>query len=173
MTTQSIVLGGGCFWCTEAVFMQLIGVCTVTPGYMGGLSHNAQYQAVCTGTTDHIEVVHIVFDPTIISLDALLSVFFAMHDPTTQNRQGADIGRQYASVIFATTEQKQAANAHIKAQKDQGIAVVTEVLDIQPFYPAESYHHNFYAQNPTQGYCQFTIAPKLAKLHTQFAHLLA
>ncbi|MDO4251289.1 MAG: peptide-methionine (S)-S-oxide reductase MsrA [Moraxella sp.] len=170
---QSIVLGGGCFWCTEAVFLTLKGVLGVKSGYMGGSADTANYSDVCTGDTGHIEVIHVEFDDALIGLSDLLDVFFVIHDPTTLNRQGNDIGTQYASVIFyANDTQKQLAQNKINALIAQGIDVVTQLLPIQPFYTAEDYHQNFFANNPTQGYCNIAIPPKLEKLKTQFAHLL-
>lgn len=170
---QSIVLGGGCFWCTEAVFLRLKGVHNVQSGYMGGDASTATYANVCTGTTGHIEVIQIDFDESVIRLADLLDVFFVIHDPTTLNRQGNDIGTQYASVIFYDDDtQKQLAQEKINALIIQGTAVVTQLLPRQTFYLAEDYHQNFFANNPTQGYCTFAIPPKLAKLELHFAHLI-
>ncbi len=170
---QKIILGGGCFWCTEAVFASLKGVVRVTSGYMGGSAETANYDAICTGLTDHVEVVEVSFDESIISLNELLSVFFATHDPTTLNRQGNDIGTQYASVIFYTdSAQKQAAEDSIAKLIAEGVPVVTQVRAAEVFYPAEDYHQNFYAKNPMQGYCNFSIPPKLIKLRENFANLL-
>lgn len=168
---QKIVLGGGCFWCVESVFRQLQGVVNVTSGYMGGTAQTADYESVCTGETGHVEVVQVEFDG--VSLDEILAVFFATHDPTTPNRQGNDVGTQYASVIFYGDDEQQAvAQAMIDSLKSQGVAVVTRLEPAQVFYPAEGYHQNFYAKNPTQAYCNFAIPPKLAKLREKFAHLL-
>lgn len=168
---QKIVLGGGCFWCVESVFRQLQGVVNVTSGYMGGTAQTADYELVCTGETGHVEVVQVEFDG--VSLDDVLAVFFATHDPTTLNRQGNDVGTQYASVIFyESDEQKTTAAAMIDRLKSQGVAVVTRLEPAQAFYPAEEYHQDFYAKNPTQAYCNFAIPPKLAKLREKFAHLL-
>lgn len=159
------ILGGGCFWCTEAVFLQLKGVQSVVSGYAGGLAETANYQAVCTGTTDHAEVIQIEFDERVIDFARLLDIFFVIHDPTTLNQQGNDVGSQYRSVIFYVDEQqKLIAEQKIKELKALGIAVVTELSPAPTFYPAESYHQNFYARNPTQGYCNAVIPPKLAKL---------
>ncbi|MFA9486586.1 MULTISPECIES: peptide-methionine (S)-S-oxide reductase MsrA [unclassified Moraxella] len=170
---QHIILGGGCFWCTESVFLSLAGVISVTSGYAGGQADNANYEAVCTGNTGHVEVIDVVFDENIIGLDTLLDVFFATHDPTTLNRQGNDVGTQYASVIFYTNDsQVTTINNKIDTLKADGVAVVTQVKVAPTFYPAESYHQNFYANNPTQGYCNFAIPPKLAKLKTRFAKYL-
>lgn len=170
---QSIVLGGGCFWCTESVFQKLKGVVGVTSGYMGGQADTADYQSVCTGQTGHIEVIKIQFDETFVSLDEILDVFFVIHDPTTQDRQGADVGTQYASVIFyADEKQRQLAIQKIHTLIAQGVPVVTEVLPVQPFYEAEAYHQDFFNKNPTQGYCTLTIPPKWQKLEQYFSHLL-
>lgn len=163
------ILGGGCFWCTEAVFLRLKGVQSVVSGYVGGLAETANYQAVCTGTTDHAEVIQIEFDERVIDFARLLDIFFVIHDPTTLNQQGNDVGSQYRSVIFYVDEQqKLIAEQKIKELKALGIAVVTELSPAPTFYPAESYHQNFYARNPTQGYCNAVIPPKLAKLRHYF-----
>jgi peptide-methionine (S)-S-oxide reductase len=165
--------GGGCFWCLETVFERLRGVERVESGYAGGNAANPTYQQVCTGTTGHAEVVRITFDPAIVSFRELLDVFFATHDPTTRNRQGADVGTQYRSVIFYhSPEQKQAADERIAALNAEGVwanPIVTEVVPFTAFYRAEDYHQNYYRQNPTQGYCQAVISPKVAKLRNQFA----
>ncbi|UXZ05827.1 peptide-methionine (S)-S-oxide reductase MsrA [Moraxella nasicaprae] len=168
-----IVLGGGCFWCTEAVFLQLQGVLSVTSGYMGGEAQTADYESVCTGQTGHIEVILVEFDEQVIDLSTIFSVFFATHDPTTLNRQGNDIGTQYASAIFYfDDEQKHLAQTAIDELKADGVAVVTHLRQAMVFYPAEEYHQNFFAKNPTQGYCNFAIPPKLGKLREKFASLL-
>lgn len=170
---QTIILGGGCFWCTEAVFVRLKGVQSVISGYAGGTSQTANYEAVCEGDTEHIEVIKIDFDEQVIDLSTILDIFFVIHDPTTQDRQGNDIGRQYASVIFYTHDnQVNLIQDKINTLKNQGVAIVTEVYLAPTFYPAESYHQNFYANNPTQGYCNFAIPPKLAKLQEKFAEFL-
>lgn len=170
---QTIVLGSGCFWCTESVFLQIKGVTSVTSGYMGGDSQNANYQAVCTGDTGHIEVIQIVFDNQIIDLATLLTIFFATHDPTTIDRQGNDVGSQYRSAIFyADDTQKNIAENMVKSLQKQGINVVTQIRPSETFYPAESYHQNFFAKNPSQGYCNFVIPPKLAKLRQYFGEYL-
>ncbi len=168
---QQIVLGGGCFWCTESVFLAVKGVCAVTSGYMGGQAACANYEAVCTGTTGHIEVVQVMFDDTIISLETILAIFFAIHDPTSLDRQGNDIGSQYRSAIFYYDDnQKQIIDAAIQAASQQyERPIVTQVAPVAPFFAAEDYHQNFFAKNPTQGYCNFAIPPKLAKLHQYFA----
>jgi peptide-methionine (S)-S-oxide reductase len=180
MTNESIAnpanelatLGGGCFWCLEAVFEQLRGVVRVESGYCGGSTPNATYMQVCTGNTGHAEVVQITFDPRIISYREILEVFFAFHDPTTLNRQGADIGTQYRSVIsYHSPEQKQIAEAliaELNAAKMWNRAIVTEVLPFEVFYRAEEYHQGYFRANPTQPYCQSVVAPKVAKLRKHF-----
>ena len=170
------VFGGGCFWCTEAVFDELRGVISVVSGYAGGSTKNPTYEQVCSGSTGHAEVIRIEFDPTEISFRDLMTVFFGTHDPTTLNRQGNDVGTQYRSAIFyANDEQKRQAEAFIKELNDSkafGKPVVTTVEPLGEFYEAENYHQKYYAQNPYQPYCQFTIPPKLQKLHKQFSALL-
>ena len=169
---QTIILGGGCFWCTESVFSHVKGVTDVTSGYMGGDEVTANYKAVCGGDTGHVEVVKVDFDETIIPLETVLDIFFATHDPTTQDRQGNDVGRQYASVVFYTDEaqQKPTIDRVIgKLRDEQGIKVVTEVHPAAQFFPAEDYHQDYYANNPTQSYCNFVIPPKLAKLKQYFS----
>ena len=170
------VFGGGCFWCTEAVFDELRGVHSVVSGYTGGTTKNPTYEQVCSGSTGHAEVIKIEFDPDEISFRDLMTVFFATHDPTTLNRQGNDSGTQYRSAIFyADEEQRQQGAAFIKeldeAQNFRN-AIVTTLEPLTEFYPAEDYHQNFYANNPYQPYCQYTIPPKLNKLHKQFSQLL-
>jgi peptide-methionine (S)-S-oxide reductase len=173
---QVAVFGGGCFWCTEAVFDELQGVVSVMPGYAGGAMKNPTYEQVCSGRTGHAEVIRIEFNPSQIAFNDLLTVFFATHDPTTLNRQGSDVGTQYRSVVLYTDEQqKRQAESLIKELNDSnsfGGAVVTTVEPLTEFYPAEDYHQRFYARNPYQPYCVFTIPPKLAKLHKQFMTLL-
>lgn len=167
---QTITLGGGCFWCTEAAMLAVKGVTQVTSGYAGGSADTANYDAVCSGSTAHVEVIEVTFDDAIIDLDTLLRIFFTIHDPTTLNRQGNDRGTQYASVIFyANAAQKQAADAVISELTANGVNVVTRLETVPTFYPAEDYHQNYYARNPTQGYCNAVIPPKLAKLRSQFA----
>jgi peptide-methionine (S)-S-oxide reductase len=174
--TNVAVFGGGCFWCTEAVFDELQGVVSVMPGYAGGSVTNPTYEQVCSGRTGHAEVIRIEFKPSQISFNDLLTVFFATHDPTTLNRQGNDVGTQYRSVVlYADEQQKQQAESKIKELNDassSGQPVMTTVEPLTEFYPAEDYHQKFYANNPFQPYCQFTIPPKLAKLHKQFTNLL-
>lgn len=176
MTQRVAVFGGGCFWCTEAIFDELQGVVSVMPGYAGGNSKNPTYEQVCTGRTGHAEVIRIEFDPSQIAFNDLLTVFFATHDPTTLNRQGGDVGPQYRSVVFyADEEQKRQAESFIKQLNDSKSydqPIVTTLEPLTEFYAAEDYHQKFYARNPYQPYCQLTIPPKLAKLHKRFTTLL-
>lgn len=173
---QVAVFGGGCFWCTEAVFKMLKGVTSVMPGYAGGTKPNPTYEEVCTGRTGHAEVIRIEFDPEKISYRDLLFVFFATHDPTTPDRQGADVGSQYRSIILSANQaQKQEAESFIKEINEAhsfGAPVVTEVKPLEQFYEAENVHHNYYARNPDQPYCQFLIDPKLKKVQKKFKELL-
>ncbi len=170
--TEIATLGGGCFWCLEAIFYELRGVEKVESGYSGGSVPNPSYQQVCTGTTGHAEVVQITFDPEIISFREILEVFFIIHDPTTLNRQGADVGTQYRSVIFyRTPEQEKVAKevmAQIEAAKLWDAPVVTEIVPFVAFYPAEEYHRDYYIRNPEQPYCRIVIEPKVAKFRKQF-----
>jgi peptide-methionine (S)-S-oxide reductase len=165
-------IGGGCFWCLEAIFNELRGVKKVVSGYSGGIVPNPSYQEVCTGVTGHVEAVQITFDPLIISFNELLEVFFTIHDPTTLNRQGADVGTQYRSVIFYhTPEQKEIAKevmAKIEAAKIWDAPVVTEITAFKTFYPAENYHQEYFLHNPDQPYCRVVIEPKVAKFRKQF-----
>ncbi|OPH39136.1 peptide-methionine (S)-S-oxide reductase MsrA [Moraxella equi] len=170
---QEIILGGGCFWCTESVFLAVKGVDSVTSGYAGGQAETADYESVCSGQTGHVEVIKVVYDEQVIDLSSILDIFFAMHDPTTLNRQGNDIGTQYASVIFYTDEADlPIINDKIAMLKADGINVVTRVEKAPAFYQAEDYHQNFFAKNPTQGYCNFAIPPKLQKLKAGFGEFL-
>ncbi|MEN5173299.1 peptide-methionine (S)-S-oxide reductase MsrA [Acinetobacter higginsii] len=170
---QQALVGGGCFWCVEAVFLQLKGVEKVVSGYAGGISQNPTYEQVCQGTTQHAEVVLIDFDEQQINYSQLLNVFFTTHDPTTLNRQGNDIGTQYRSVIYYfNDEQKQQAEQIIHDLEDEGLNIVTELSPAPTFYPAEEYHQNFFARNPSQGYCNFSIPPKLSKLRAKYLDLL-
>ncbi len=172
MTMEKATLAGGCFWCLEAVYEQLKGVESVVSGYIGGHVENPTYEHVCTGGTGHAEVVQITFDPAVISFRDLLDVFFTIHDPTTLNRQGADIGTQYRSAIFTHDAQQKAtaeqAIAEITASRLWGDPIVTEVTALDIFYPAEDYHQHYFQRNPQQGYCQFVIAPKVAKFRKQY-----
>ena len=169
---EVITLGGGCFWCIEAVFEELKGVESAVSGYSGGSVANPSYEAVCGGHTGHAEVVEVTFDPKVISLKELLQVFFTLHDPTTLNRQGADVGTQYRSVVFCRDDrQKAVAEEVVKEFESSKIwdgKIVTEIAPFKAFYPAEKYHQEYYAQNPNQGYCRIVIAPKIAKLRKQF-----
>lgn len=164
--TELATVGGGCFWCTEAVIERLPGVKKVVSGYAGGHANNPTYEEVCTGTTGHAEVIQIEFDPALISYDKILEVFFEAHDPTTLNRQGADEGTQYRSVIFYHNEaqQKAAARAKIAAQALWPDPIVTEISPLTKFYVAEKYHQDYFRNNPNQGYCTFVIKPKVKKL---------
>ena len=170
--SETATLAGGCFWCLEAIFDQLEGVIQVVSGYTGGKIHNPSYEQVCTGTTGHAEAVQITFNPQIISFRELLEVFFSTHDPTTLNRQGADIGTQYRSVVFYhTPEQKTEVERIIKEFGVTGVwkqTIVTEVKPFTAFYPAEEYHQQYYRKNPEQAYCQLVINPKLAKFRQKF-----
>ncbi len=165
-------LAGGCFWCLEAVFDELQGVEKVESGYSGGQVTNPNYHQVCTGTTGHAEVVQITFDPQVVSFKEILQVFFTIHDPTTLNRQGADVGTQYRSAIFHhTPEQKEIAEqviAELSAEKVWDDPLVTEVTAFSAFYPAEDYHRDYYQRNPRQPYCQAVIAPKVAKFRKYY-----
>ncbi len=171
--TEYAVFGGGCFWCTEAVFERLKGVVSVMPGYAGGSAKNPTYAQVCTGRTGHAEVVRVEYDPAYTSYDDLLTVFFATHDPTSLNRQGADVGTEYRSVIFYTTEeQRRQAQSLIANLRASEIPVVTELVPLEAFYQAEDYHQQYYRNNSFAPYCQFVIDPKLAKLNSKFRQLL-
>lgn len=173
---KQAVFGGGCFWCTEAVFKMLRGVVGVEPGYAGGSVPNPTYEQVCTGRTGHAEVIRIAYDPAVIAYEALLAVFFSTHDPTTLNRQGNDVGTQYRSAVFYADEgQKDAAKRFIEsleAEHPGGDPVVTSLEPLTTFYPAEDYHKDYYAKNQDAPYCQVVINPKLAKAKKKFAELL-
>jgi len=175
MSNQIITLGGGCFWCLDAVYQELVGVEEVISGYAGGTMVDPNYEAVCTGTTGHAEVVQIHFNPLVISLRQILEVFFVIHDPTTLNRQGHDSGTQYRSVIYCeNASQIQTAKEvieELKAQKIYGDPIVTELILSPKFYTAEKYHQNYFVQNPYQGYCMGVVAPKLDKFRKTFAGL--
>lgn len=169
---QQAIFGGGCFWCTESVFLHVNGVTAVESGYAGGLRENPNYEQICTGATGHAEVIRIDYDEKNLDFAQLLEVFFATHDATTLNRQGNDIGTQYRSVIFYIDEnQKKLAEQKILDLKAHGIQVVTELSPAPVFYSAEQYHQNFYARNPSQPYCNFSIPPKLDKLKKNFPDL--
>jgi peptide-methionine (S)-S-oxide reductase len=173
---ETATLGGGCFWCLEAVFEQLRGVERVESGYAGGAVANPTYRQVCDGNTGHAEVVQVTFDPAVVSYRDILDVFFGTHDPTTLNRQGADVGTQYRSVIFYhTPEQKAEAEKRIAELNAAGIwdaPIVTQVVPLPAFYKAEDYHQEYFRQNPGQPYCQVVVAPKVAKFRKQFADKL-
>ncbi len=173
---QLATIGGGCFWCLEAVFEQLRGVHKVVSGYCGGAVPNVTYDEVCTGRTGHAEVIQVTFDPAEILFADLLDVFFAMHDPTTLNRQGADAGTQYRSAIFCHDDEQQriaaAKISELNGAKIWNGPIVTQVAPLEPFYSAEDYHQGYFRSHPAQGYCQAVISPKVAKLRQKFAHRL-
>ena len=174
--SQSIVLGGGCFWCTEAVYVNVRGIADVESGYANGTVDRPTYEEVCTGRTGHNEVVKLTYDPEQISTRQILEIFFVVHDPTTLNRQGNDTGTQYRSGIYFTNdEQKREAEAIVRELAADGIyggkAIVTEVEPLRSYFPAEEYHQDFFAKNPTQGYCMAVAAPKVAKFRKTFAAL--
>jgi peptide-methionine (S)-S-oxide reductase len=175
-TAQTATLAGGCFWCLEAVFDDLQGVLSVESGYAGGETEHPTYQDVCNGTTGHAEVVRIEFDPALLPFNDLLRVFFSIHDPTSLNRQGADVGTQYRSAIFYHDEaQKQAAEeiiAELQAAQLWPNPIVTEVSPLGNYYPAEDYHQEYFANNPNQPYCAAVVAPKVAKFRKQFLERL-
>ncbi|MDX1808547.1 MAG: peptide-methionine (S)-S-oxide reductase MsrA [Sulfurospirillaceae bacterium] len=171
--SQTIILGGGCFWCMEAVFEDVKGVTKVESGYAGGDVKNPTYEQVCTGTTGHAEVVKITFDDKIVDLKKLLNIFFAVHDPTTLNRQGNDVGSQYRSVIFYFNDkQKEIAEEVIRSESDKfNKPIVTEVLKAPIFYKAEEYHQDYFKKNPNQGYCIYVVRPKVDKFIEKFPNL--
>jgi peptide-methionine (S)-S-oxide reductase len=172
MTTEVATLAGGCFWCLEGAFEQLRGVERVESGYAGGDVPNPTYEQVCSGRTGHAEVVQITFDPAVIAFQDLLDVFFTIHDPTTRDRQGADVGSQYRSAIFFHTADQQRTAVETIARLDTSRVwddpIVTEVTHLMRFWPAEAYHREYYRRNPNQGYCRAVIAPKVAKLRKEF-----
>lgn len=176
-TLEKATVGGGCFWCLEAVFSPLKGVDRVVSGYTGGHVRNPAYREVCNGTTGHAEVIEITFDPAVISYREVLEVFFAFHDPTTLNRQGPDVGTQYRSAIFYHSEEQGVAARQVIDQLTAAgtfdEAIVTEVVPAGPFYPAEEYHQQYFARNPEQAYCQAVIAPKVAKLRSRYLERMA
>lgn len=173
---QTITLGGGCFWCTESVYVQVRGVLTVESGYSNGHVVQPDYEQVCTGTTGHNEVVKLGFDPAQISLREILEIFFVIHDPTTLNRQGHDAGTQYRSgIYFSTPAQEKIAKEVISDMTQSGVysqPIVTEVMPLANYWPAETYHQNFFAKNPAQGYCLAVAAPKVTKFRKTFARLM-
>jgi peptide-methionine (S)-S-oxide reductase len=163
--TELATFGGGCFWCTEAIFQMLPGVKSVTSGYAGGTTPNPTYEAVCSGTTGHAEVIQVAFDPTQISYEKILETFWEAHDPTTLNRQGNDSGTQYRSIILYhdATQKEIAEKSRAAAQKDLTAPIVTEIVPLEKFYAGEGYHQNYYRANPNQGYCRAIIRPKIEK----------
>ncbi|WP_295385980.1 peptide-methionine (S)-S-oxide reductase MsrA [uncultured Thiodictyon sp.] len=176
MASETATLGGGCFWCVEAAFLGLRGVQAVVSGYAGGPQPNPSYRQVCTGSTGHAEVIQVTFDNTLIDYRTLLEVFFTVHDPTTLDAQGADVGSQYRSVIFWHSEAQRAIAedliAHLTREGVWHNPIVTEVAPAPTFYPAEDCHQDYYRRNPNQGYCQAVISPKLAKLRQKHRALL-
>ncbi len=170
------VFGGGCFWCTEAIFSSLKGVIKVTPGYAGGKTTNPDYQRVCSGITGHAEVIKIEYDPSVVGYNDLLDVFFHTHDPTAVDRQGADVGEQYRSIIlYASPEQKELAEQYIgrlNTSREFNGPIATQVKPLTEFYAAEDYHQRYYAANTGQPYCQMVISPKLAKLKKKFSPMI-
>ena len=176
MNLEKATFGGGCFWCTEAIYERVEGVHSVVSGYAGGTVKNPTYKQVCDGTTGHAEVTQITYDPKVVSYDELLEIFFKTHDPTTLNRQGADVGTQYRSVIFYhNDEQKNKAEYYKKELSKSGAwdnPVVTEISPLINFYSAEDYHQDYYANNPNQGYCAFVIGPKVEKFEKVFKNKL-
>ena len=174
--TELATLAGGCFWCLEAAFEQLKGVSAVTSGYAGGATAEPTYEAVCSGTTGHAEVVQVTFDPAVIGFRDLLDVFFTIHDPTTLNRQGNDVGTQYRSAIFTHSPEQGAVAreviADLTARGAWDDPIVTEVVPLDHFWPAEPYHHDYFRRNPNQPYCMFVVAPKVAKLRKEHMNRL-
>lgn len=172
MSESLATFGSGCFWCTEAVFLQLRGVQSVVSGYAGGNTSDPTYESICTGTTGHAECVQITFDPDVISYRVLLEVFFRSHDPTTPNRQGADVGTQYRSVIFFHDDSQRLESEQVRTELDRSgefdKPIVTELSPLTKFYAAESYHQDYFARNQHQPYCSFTIGPKVAKVKALF-----
>jgi peptide-methionine (S)-S-oxide reductase len=170
---ETATLGGGCFWCLEAVYDEMEGVSSVESGYMGGHVDNPDYHAVCTGKTGHVEVVQVTFDPRVTSYREILEVFFAIHDPTSMDRQGNDAGTQYRSVIFTHSEQQRQTAQQLIAELDgdamSGRKIVTQVRPASTFYEAEAYHQEYFKKNPGQGYCSFVVAPKVKKFREKFA----
>ena len=173
---KTAVFGGGCFWCTEAIFQMLKGVSKVEPGYAGGDMENPSYEKVSMGNSGHAEVIRLTYDPEIISYEDLLAVFFGSHDPTTPNRQGADVGEQYRSVIFYNDEEEKATAERVAKEIQEslkdGTSVVTQILPLEKFYTAESYHQNYYKTNTSAPYCQLVIEPKIEKVKKRFAELV-
>lgn len=171
MTMEMATVGGGCFWCTEAVYQQLIGVAKVESGYSGGRTLNSTYEQICEGNTGHAEVIRIEFDNTIVSYRDILEIFFTIHDPTTLNRQGNDVGTQYRSVIYTHSAEQMAIAREVIAALAQvwDAPIVTELQEALIFYPAEDYHQNYFRSNPMQSYCAYVVAPKVSKFRQVFA----
>jgi peptide-methionine (S)-S-oxide reductase len=176
MSYDTITLGSGCFWCSQAVYERVKGVVSVTAGYAGGHYPNPTYEQVCQGNTGYAEVVQVVYDPAVVSLEKLLEIFWKTHNPTTLNRQGADVGTQYRSVIFYHSAAQKGVAERLKQKLDQAKIwadpIVTEISPYKNFYPAEKYHQDYYRKNPSAGYCQFVITPKLEKFEKVFRELL-
>ena len=172
--TEVAILGGGCFWCLEAVYLEVRGVTRVESGYMGGQVQNPTYEQVCTGQTGHAEVVRLEFDPSVISYRDILEIFFTIHDPTTPDRQGNDVGTQYRSVIFFTSPEQEATARKVMAEMAAvwDAPIVTQIVAQETWYKAEEYHQNYFAQHPLQGYCAFVVAPKVQKFRKTFAERL-
>ncbi len=172
--TQTAILGGGCFWCLEAVFLEVRGVTSVQSGYMGGHDPAPTYEAVCGGDTGHAEVVRIAFDPAVVSYHDILEIFFTIHDPTTLNRQGNDVGTQYRSVIFVDSPDQEATARQVIAEMANvwDGPIVTQVAPQETWFKAEDYHQNYFQQNPHQGYCAFVVAPKVIKFRKTFTDRL-
>ncbi len=172
LNLEKATFGGGCFWCTEAIYERVEGVHKVISGYAGGTVKNPTYEQVCTGKTGHAEVIQISYDPSVVSYDELLEIFFKTHDPTTLNRQGADAGTQYRSVIFYSNDEQKKKAEYYKAELDKSGSwdkpIVTEISPLTNFYPAEDYHQDYYENNPNQGYCSFVIGPKVEKFEKVF-----
>jgi peptide-methionine (S)-S-oxide reductase len=172
MSKDTATLGGGCFWCLEAVYDELNGVEAVVSGYAGGHVPNPTYEQVCSETTGHAEVVQITFDTDIVSYESILDVFFTIHDPTTLNRQGADVGTQYRSAIFFHAPEQETVARQVMANLEEArlwnAPIVTEVTELETFYPAEDYHQEYFKRNPSQGYCRVVIAPKVAKFRKKY-----
>ncbi len=170
--SEVAILGGGCFWCTEAVYLEVRGVTRVESGYMGGHVVNPTYEQVCSATTGHAEVVRLEFDPSVISYRDILEIFFTIHDPTTQDRQGNDVGPQYRSAIFTTSPEQDATARKVMAEMAAvwDAPIVTQIVPQETWYKAEDYHQNYFAQHPLQGYCAFVVAPKVAKFRKTFAN---
>lgn len=171
--TKKAILAGGCFWCTEAIYKRLRGVISVVPGYTGGKNENPTYEEVSTGETGHTEAIEIEYDPTLIPYEKLLDIFFHTHNPTTLNRQGADVGTQYRSAVFYSTDDERMVALQtiqeLEGEKTYPDEIITEVVPFTRFYPAEDYHHEYYDRNQGQGYCQIVISPKISKLMKEYA----